>query len=356
MADGQNFWLKLYTDLLDHDVYTDEGFSDSSRVLVTAMWMYAARTGRHIFPADPKWLYKKIPWLKQEPDYRPLLEAKNVYGEPTPFVRYCDAPKAQDGQEREFEPDGQQEGGRGGSGSGRKSGAGAGSAKGRGGKKAKPKTHNTEEKREERREEKRESRTDTETLTGFGETNKSATLTGCLKGQSTAEQSSPEPIAATAQQSSPEPEKPENPMESEAGEAKAHIVPRPPPSVKGAGPQRLGQILCERFPDHWSDPDAEAFGWEIVEALGMPRDPHNMEIRSQWGAFASWWCRLKQAAAMDLWPEIRLIAVRKAQFVRVKARSARNKAAVWTAIMGKEMVHHGIHLPQARDGPATGVG
>jgi hypothetical protein len=81
-----------------------------------------------------------------------------------------------------------------------------------------------------------------------------------------------------------------------------------------------------------------------------------MEIRSQWGAFASWWCRLKQAAAMDLWPEIRLIAVRKAQFVRVKARSARNKAAVWTAIMGKEMVHHGIHLPQARDGPATGVG
>jgi hypothetical protein len=176
MADGQNFWLKLYTDLLDHDVYTDEGLSDSSRVLVTAMWMYAARTGRHIFPADPKWLYKKIPWLKQEPDYRPLLEAKNVYGEPTPFVRYCDAPKAQDGQEREFEPDGQQEGGRGGSGSGANPGPG-GQRQGRGGKR-RNKTHKQKRKRKRKRREERVD--DTETLTGF-ETNK-LQPDGLLKG------------------------------------------------------------------------------------------------------------------------------------------------------------------------------
>jgi len=89
MAEGQNFWCKLYTDLLDNDSYHE--FSNESRVLVTAIWMYAARTGKHVFPSDPKWLHKRIPMLYEEPDFEPLLNARNIYGEPTPFIRYCDA-------------------------------------------------------------------------------------------------------------------------------------------------------------------------------------------------------------------------------------------------------------------------
>jgi hypothetical protein len=121
----------------------------------------------------------------------------------------------------------------------------------------------------------------------------------------------------------------------------------------------LGQILCERFPDHWSDPDAEAFGWEIVEALGMPRDPHNMNIRSEWGAFAKWWWRVKQAAPMRALGELRAMAVGKAVWIHAgpkRPKNVRNPRALWTDIMDKEMVHHGIRLPDARDGPAAGIG
>ncbi len=87
---GEASWLKLYTSLLDHDGFA--GLDDTSRVLIIALWLYAARSGGHILPADPAWLRRKIPILNSPPDLKPLLDARDCYGEPTPFVRYCDAP------------------------------------------------------------------------------------------------------------------------------------------------------------------------------------------------------------------------------------------------------------------------
>jgi len=95
MKGGGNDWLKLYTGLLEHDGFC--AMDDSARMLVVALWLYAARSGLHIFPADPAWLARKIPMLNGKPDLEPLLDAMDCYGEPTPFIRYCPYPKARKG-------------------------------------------------------------------------------------------------------------------------------------------------------------------------------------------------------------------------------------------------------------------
>lgn len=77
MKGGGNEWLKLYTSLLEHD-----GFCAMDELIV-ALWLYAARSGLHILPADPAWLARKIPMLN---------------GEPTPFIRYCPPPKGSKGR------------------------------------------------------------------------------------------------------------------------------------------------------------------------------------------------------------------------------------------------------------------
>lgn len=344
MAEGQNFWCKLYTDLLDNDSYHE--FSNESRVLVTAIWMYAARTGKHVFPSDPKWLHKRIPMLYEEPDFEPLLNARNIYGEPTPFIRYCDAQASQDGQGREFEGGQDKEEGRGKRGPRRKSGAKTGHPGGPSKERPsrqKQKTHSREEKR-------------TETLhpadSGFGERKEREILTDfSRKGQSTPQHSSAEQIAATAQQSSPEPAKPANPMESEAGGAPGRIVPLPPPSARGLGQHRVEQIIVEHIPAHWLDEDAEEFGWQIVRALGLSAERGGREARSDWGAFASWWCKVKGNASPMLLAELRTIAIAKAVYLFRKGRSARKKQAVWFSIMQAELLHHGITLPPARASP-----
>jgi len=147
-------------------------------------------------------------------------------------------------------------------------------------------------------------------------------------------------------------EQTESPTKSEIGAAEAHIVPKPPHSAH-SGPQSIGAVIGQRFPDHWQDGDAEAFGWSMVEALGMPRDPHNLRSRSEWGAFASWWSRVKKTAAVGMQDELRRIAVVKADYVRRKAKSARNKSAVWFKIMDGEMLSRGVVLPPSRAGPAA---
>jgi len=193
-----------------------------------------------------------------------------------------------------------------------------------------------------------------ESLTGLnGKLQKSATLTGCLKEeQSTIEQGKPH--RNIAQHISRDPEKPENPKESEAGEAAKHIMPTPPRSVHRDDPQPIGRIIADRLPEHWQDADAEAFGWEIVEALGLPEDRHNMEIRSQWGEFAKWWCKVKHAAPAMMLPELRSTAIRKAVWIYAgpkKPKNVRNPPALWNNIMAKELLHHGIRLPPARASP-----
>jgi hypothetical protein len=88
---GQD-WLKLYTSLLDHEGFAS--MDDSARMLLIALWLYAARSGLYIFPADPVWLAKKIPMLNSKPDLNPLMKATDSYGNPAPFIRYCEPPKS----------------------------------------------------------------------------------------------------------------------------------------------------------------------------------------------------------------------------------------------------------------------
>jgi len=161
------------------------------------------------------------------------------------------------------------------------------------------------------------------------------------------------PCPPAPSQENPKPER--NPQESEAGEAGAHLVPLPPPSARGAEPQTLGAIVSQRFPEHWQDPEAEAFGWDIVRALGLSTDRHNMVSRSNWGTFASWWCQVRaRAPALGL-GELRAIAIKQAQYIRTRNRTARKPGAVWMTIMEGELHKRGITLPPARAGP-TAVG
>ena len=89
---GRRHWMKLHTSLLDDDAFAS--LEDSARMLIVALWLYAARVGQHVFPADPKWLQRKIPLLNSPPDLQPLLEARDMYGNPAPFVQYVDPPTA----------------------------------------------------------------------------------------------------------------------------------------------------------------------------------------------------------------------------------------------------------------------
>ena len=304
-----NDWMKLYTSLLEHDGFA--GLDDSARMTIVALWLYAARSGMYILPADPKWIRRRIPILNGLPVLEPLLSAKDAYGKPTPFLAYCQPPGDVDTDQSVAEPPEKKPTKK------RKRKTGTAVA---------PRTRGAQREKRESREERREKRED-ETLTGFGREKK---IEKKKRINSTArkERVRKEQTAA---------EEPENPKDSEAGSAKAlHIVPRPTCSANSRGPQRIGNIIAGRFPDHWQDPDAEAFGWEIVEALGMPHDPEDQRIRSEWGAFASWWSKVKSKsrASPSTLDFLRAKAIDKARFVNSsKARAARNKSAVWFKIM-----------------------
>jgi hypothetical protein len=149
------------------------------------------------------------------------------------------------------------------------------------------------------------------------------------------------------------PVEPENPTDSEAGAVVTHHVPTQPRSAYRDGrPQSIGHIISGVFPAHWQDADAEAFGWEIVEALGISSDRSNEHSRSEWGSFAAWFSRLKAAVPSVVYTELRGIAVQKAEYLRKKGKSARNKSAVWFKILNGELSSRGINLPDARASPA----
>jgi len=309
MADGPNSWCKVYTSLLDHDGF--EGLGDADRVLIVMLWAYATRSGRHVFPADPAWIHKRIPILNSKPNLGPLMDARDVFGNPSPFVRYCEPPAPQADQKAK--------------------------AKKPVKKAAKKKVVKKTKKEKSRKEESRED----EILADFEkkkegerkERTKTRVSTEAEKTEKTEQQAS----VSTAAEKPEKPEKPVNPNDSEAGVVEAHIVPKPPQSVH-SGPQAIGAIIGRRFADHWQDEDAEAFGWQIVEALGLPSDRHNLTARSEWGSFAKWWSDVKKSCPAIAIEQLRATAIRKAMFVNSpKCKSARNKSAVWFTIMKGEI-------------------
>jgi hypothetical protein len=309
-----NTWMKLYTSLLDHEGF--EGLDDTSRVLIIALWLYAARSGRHVFPADPKWIAKKIPMLHKKPNFKPLLEASDAFGNAEPFLRYCEAPPAEEAEPQAKPKRGTQRT-----------------------RKAKP--EEPEKREEKRREERRTEKTRAEQKRppnpdGFGKERKEKKR----RVPST-------PRKRTAQQSrSDQGQKPENPKQSEAEAASATLLPHgtPPPSVgRIRGVCRIGDVVKL----HWLDPDAEAFGWQIVEALGLDGDRLDREVRSQWGAFAAWWVTAKAHVPGPLLGELREKAVGKAKYIRKKGRSAKRPGAVWQTIMRAELARFSSRAPPA---------
>jgi len=312
MKDGPNDWMKLYTSLLEHDGFC--GLDDSSRMLIVALWLYAARCGQHVFPSDPAWLARKIPMLNSKPDLGPLLDAKDIYGVPTPFVRYCERPK-----DSEADP----------------------AIKGRS---AAGKTKKKKKKIVVLEEEKREEETKSLRISEKKKREKKERIS--TEAEQTAVTAAPQPEAL-------EPEKPENPIDSEAGSAKRYVLPRPTRSdIRDKRPKSIGAIIGEWIPSHWLDPDAESFGWEIVRALGYPDDQYNLKSRSEWGAFAAWWTRVKQSAPTIVLDELRARAINKAVYLRTKGKSAKNPSAVWFHIMNGELSKRGVTMTQpARASP-----
>ena len=330
MKAGPNDWMKLYTSLLEHNGFC--GMDDSARMLIVALWLYAARSGQHIFPSDPAWLARKIPMLNSKPDLGPLLEAKDICGNPTPFVRYCELPK-----DSEADP-------------ASKGSSAAGKTK----KKKKKIVVLVEEKRreEKRREEKK--REDKTKSLRISEEKKREEKTKSLRISKEKKRERKERISSEAAQTittaaqqtkAAEPEKSVSPIDSEAGSAKRHILPRPTRSViRSKYPMSIGSIIGERFKDHWMDPDAESFGWEIVRALGYPDDPNNLKTRSEWGSFAAWWSKVKKSAPLIMIDELRAKAIRKAIYLRTKGKSAKNLSKVWFHIMNGEMGQRGVTI------------
>ena len=316
MKGSSNDWLKLYTSLLEHDGFC--AMDDSTRMLVVALWLYAARSGLHVFPADPAWLARKIPMLNGKPDLGPLLDAADCYGNPTPFVRYCPSPRA----------------GKGGK-------ARPSRSKTKRGKTVGTQVATCERRAQKTREEEREEeREETKPLrVSRKEERERKERISTTTTQQTAEAQQTEALEPE------KPEKPENPMESEAGSAKRHTLPKPAHSAyRHNNPQSIGTVIGEWLPDHWQDPDAESFGWEIVRALGYSDDPNNLKTRSEWGAFAAWWSKVKKYAPTIVLDELRAKAISKANFLRTKGKSARNRSKVWFHIMYGELSQRGVKM------------
>lgn len=330
-----NDWLKLYTSLLEHDGFG--GMDDTARMLVIALWLYAARSGLHIFPADPAWLVRKIPMLNSEPDLGPLLDAADCYGQPTPFIRYCKPPKTNKAGSTRSK-----------SKRGRTTGTKV-ATRPRTRPRTRPDTRAGESRVEKSRLEKREEKREEErpvTLTGYGKEKKE-------RKKERISTAAAQTVAAQ-QTEAEEPEKPENPIDSEVGSAKRHFLPKPAHSVnRHSNSQRIGHVINEWIPDHWQDPDAELFGWEIVRALGYSDDPNNLKNRSEWGAFAAWWSKVKKSAPTIVLDELRAKAIHKAEYLRTKGKSAKNPSAVWFHIMNGELSQRGVTMTQrARDSPS----
>lgn len=334
-------WMKLYTSLLDNEAF--ERLSDPDRLLVIGIWLTAARMGTHILPADPKWLFRKIGFLREIPCLDGILNATNNKGQHKPFIRYYDPAEAAKEPEKEAVND-------------NKKAEKPKKVKSAAPKKQKAKNKNrTEEKRTEQTDSYRnpEEKREEENKTGLNPVTE--TQQKEHQNPKSIAQRQIDALMQTSQQNSEQkPVKPENPKESDVGAVSTHHVPKQPQSAyRGGGLQHIGRIISGIFPQHWQDGDCEQFGWEIVDAIGYSTYRQNSHSRSEWGAFAAWWSRLKAAVPGMICDEIRQIAVKKALFLNSpKARSARNKSAVWFKIMDGELLSRGITLHDTRASPA----
>jgi len=260
--------------------------------------------------------------LNSKPDLGPLLDAADCYGNPTPFVRYCKSPKERESRSSRSKS---------------KQGRTAGTkiatrTRARAGESRVEKSR--VEKREEREEEKKPLRVSRK------KNREKKERISTTETHQTVEAQQTEAL---------EPEKPENPMESEAGSAKAkqRILPKPTHSAfrkRRAEPQIIATVIGDWLPEHWQDPDAESFGWEIVRALGYSDNQYDLRIRSEWGAFAAWWSKVKKSAPALVLDELRAKAINKANYLRTKGKSAKNSSAVWFYIMHGELSQWGVKM------------
>jgi hypothetical protein len=308
MKGKDNPWMKLYTSLLDHDAFA--ALDDAARNLLICLWLYAARSGMHVFPADPAWLTRRIPILSGPPDLRPLLDAVDAYGNPSPFVRYCEAPKPKKprrrtpagGSKKEQGEESRVEESRGEESRGDSQGAGA------------------RVQREDGREE-REKKRRGETPDGQADRQSSETT------------------------DRPEPADPAGPdtgsAENQAGldqQGRAILVPRDldtaPGSDNGAsGHRRLRYPMSEAVYDRFDIQIAR----RVFFALRLPGDPDN-GARDETASFASVWHEIAARASVrgppELVDELARRAVRVAERI-ARSETARNPSKVWISTIRK---------------------
>jgi len=340
MSGKNNPWFKLYTSLLDDDAFG--GMDDSARVLTIGLWMYAARSGQHVFPADPKWLRRKIPMLNCDPDIEPLLTARDDCGRPTPFLRYCDQPNAE-------QP------------------AGKPVAKKRASKKKQAEESRAEESRaeesraeESRAEESRaeESRADDtrEDHTGAGgaigkrvsarkkKTRVSAKPDNSAEKSKAGKSRAARPTAAKKQTRATSAHKPpEHPRPEPGPEPDDPTIPdalgrSDVPTGTDAAPGSVKPPAADRrnrSPSSGAvyNKDDYLFGRRVFLALGLPGDPDNGAV-DETTSFASTWHKIRQGRGP---PEDDRLGTRLIKEARAIARrkSARNKAAVWNNLAVK---------------------
>lgn len=300
MPEGPAQWMKLYTSLLHNDGFAE--LDDASRVLLICLWMLAAETGRHVLPADPKWLWRKIPILNSEPDLQPLLEAKNAYGEPTPFLRIVDkagiynihnSPRIESKTKS----------------------------------KSKTKPSRVSEKKTEKKKRNASATADavvTPDQNGEQERSKRQTKTKTPR---------PERPQKQTEQASRQTDRrgnPENPTQSEAKGAERAHAPKAPSLATGPDPCRLGRI-----PIWWSDPACTAFSYAVFEALGLRCDPESRQGRDERGTFAAWLFETRARTPQQEWGDIESYAVGKARELVRKRKGIRKPGALWLSVMHK---------------------
>lgn len=384
MTGENNTWYKQYNSILDNDRIA--ALDDKSYRLLTGLWALSARMGTNIFPADPKWLMRRMAFLRDEPDLKPLMNVRDIFGREAPFVRFCEPPNGQPEDEKNDDTKKENE-------------KPAEPAK-------EPKKDELEEKAlnivkesgyastaelqrklnigyarasiiiktfvnngllgeyvggkgrpllsHSKREERRESRTEETESLRIPEERKEREEENGLDREETQNPSraDTEQINETSEPVEQEQaQKPVNPMESEAGADDVHHVPKQPRSAfRGGNPQRIGSIISGVFREHWQDPDAEAFGWEIVKALGYPVDRENEFSRGEWGSFASFWVEAKKKIPFEFHGEFRDIAIKKAEYVNSPKGKWLNKSAGWFSLVYKSLEKRGINLQGAKAG------
>lgn len=306
MPEGPAQWLKLYPSLLHHDGFAE--LDDGSRVLLVCLWMLAAETGRHVLPADPKWLRRSIPILNSEPDLRPLLEAKNAYGEPTPFLRIVDkkgiynihnTPRIENKSKS----------------------------------KSKTKPLRASEKKIEKKKRNASATADavvTPDQDGGQERSQSQTKS---ETQTKTKIRTAEPDQKQAEDASRQTDRrrnPENPTQSEAKGAACANAPKAPSLAVRHDPCRVGKI-----PIWWADPHCVAFSYALFDALGLRVDAESEKGKAERGTFAAWLFETRAHTPAESWPELETYALAKARELARTRKGIRKPGALWLSVMHK---------------------